>query len=249
MGWEDDIKTSNEVVNDAGGNPPDNSWGSKPDKPAKDWGNKSSGGWSADKSKWAGSKKEHVTENPYVPRLPLFVTYLPNKNVAPELHQKVIPMLKFLVSKGFIVRYGLNDDVVNTLLQESLPLESLEAVKPWYKYEPRGSKPIETRASCSPRSKALMEAEFNFMYQNVPEKVKPFAEVPLVCILGSFLNTPVQLMITVTPDGVNDSESASKETGDMRGAITIADKCLIPIINLTDNDYNDQFGVFVSKLK
>lgn len=231
-------------------NPKEPDWNKE--TPPQDGGGNNSGNSGGDKgyqkkSYGGGGGGGYKKKPPPTPRLPLWVVVHGNDDINDESIEKLLSMAFYLASKGFEVRYS--KEVVNlaTAIEAKIAKDQRRSFVPWNGYKSMGSE-VELHGDfiVNDRVKNVMDLD-NTFYQGLAKVMRSKVGVQGAMIYGPFAESPAQLLLIATPDGITNIKQRSKATGYASTSIEQANKISMDVINVNSSSASNDFKTFLAR--
>lgn len=197
------------------------------------WKGNSGGGWKG------GDRKFQPKPEEIDPTLYLSAAFTGDKDTPPEILAKVKEIAQFLESKGYTIRVGGDGPFEEAA---EMAVNKKELLLPWKDFNNKTSTTTYSIERASHIAKMFHPA-----YENMKKGVQGILAKNARLIMGNKMMSPSTLLVTWTPDGVEDIRSVNVGSGFSGHAVKIASAARVPVFNLAKPDAETRIRNFVAE--
>lgn len=209
-----------------------------------DWkGNQgnNSGGWKGNQGSWKGGGDRKFQPKPEEtdPTLYLSAAFTGDKDTPPDVLNKVKEIAKFLESIGYTIRVGGDGPFEEAA---EMAVNKKELLLPWKDFNNK------TSATTYSIDRAHHIAKlFHSAYENMKKGIQGILAKNARLIMGQKMMSPATLLVTWTPDGVEDARHVTVQSGFSGHPVKIASAARVPVFNLAKPDAEARIRNFVTE--
>lgn len=196
-------------------------------------GGGNSGGW-----KGGGDRKFQPKPEEIDPTLYLSVAFTGDKDTPPDVLNKVKELARWLESQGFTIRVGGDGPFEEAA---EMAVNKKELLLPWKDFN---NKTSNTTFSIE-RAHHIAKL-FHSAYENMKKGIQGILAKNARLLMGQKMMSPATLLVTWTPDGVEDGRNVTVQSGFSGHSVKIASAARVPVFNLAKPDAESRIRNFVS---